>query len=70
MSQAAVEQVIGKMLLDADFRKQMATDRQGALASFDLTGPERAGLENVDVGDFDRNVTGLDARISKGIQLN
>lgn len=68
MSQAAVEQVIGRMLLDPGFRNQMASDRQRALSGFDLTEQERAGLDNVDLADFDRTITGLDARVSKGIE--
>ncbi len=70
MSQAAVEQVVGKMLLDAEFRKLMASDMTQALAGFDLTEEERVGLKNIDLVDLQQTVTGLDERISKGRRIN
>jgi hypothetical protein len=70
MSQSAVEQVIGKMLLDADFRQQMASDMSQALAGYDLTEGEVEGLKNIDLKDFHQGISGLDERVSKGIQLN
>ena len=70
MSQTAVEQVVGKMLLDIKFRKLVAADLSKALAGFDLTEAEVEGLKNIDFKDFDETITGLDERISKGVQLN
>jgi hypothetical protein len=70
MSQTAVEQVVGKMFLDVDFRKLMASDMPQALAGFDLTEDEREGFANMDLQDFDQIVTGLDERVSKGRRIN
>jgi hypothetical protein len=70
MSQSAVEQIMGKMVLDPGFRKWIASDMQQALASFDLTEGEREAFKNMDLSDFDRTVTGLDERISKGRRIN
>ncbi len=70
MSQAAVEQVIGRLLQEPAFRKLLAADGKTALAGYDLTEGEREGLKNIDLNDFDRTVTGLDQRISKGVTLN
>jgi hypothetical protein len=65
MSQSAVEQVVGKMLLDVEFRKQMSSDISQALAGYDLTEGEVEGLKNIDLEDFQKTVSGLDERISK-----
>ena len=70
MSQKAVEQIVGRMLLDRDFRKQMAVDIDTALASYELTEDEIKGLRNMDLNDFHQTVTGLDERVSKGTTLN
>jgi hypothetical protein len=37
VSQAGVEQVIGKLVMDAEFRAAVANDPQAALADYDLT---------------------------------
>jgi hypothetical protein len=66
MSQAAVEQVVGKLVLDRAFRKQMASNMPQALAGYDLTDGEREGFTHVDLEDFHQSVTGLDERVSKG----
>ncbi len=70
MSQTAVEQIMGKMLLDAQFRKLMASDMPQALAGFDLTAEEREGLKNIDLADFQKTVTSLDERVSKALTSN
>ena len=70
MSQAAVEQVVGKLVLDQKFRKQMTNDMPTALAGFDLTEGEREGFKGIDLDDFHESVTGLDERVSKGILQN
>jgi len=69
MSQKAVEQVVGKMLLDTKFRQLMASNMSQALAGFELTEAEREGFKNMDLQDFSQSLTGLDERVSKGIRL-
>ena len=70
MSQKAVEQVVGKMLLNSEFRKLMSLTMTQALAGYDLTEGEIEGFSHMDLDDFHQSVTGLDERVSKGIQLN
>jgi len=70
MSQTVVEQILGRMLLDREFRKQVAGDMAQALAGYELTEAEREGIKNMDFDDFHQTVTGLDERVSKGTTLN
>jgi hypothetical protein len=70
MSQQIVEQIIGRMLLDREFRSLMASDIGKALTSYDLTEDERNGLKKLDLNDFHQTITGLDERVSKGTTLN
>jgi hypothetical protein len=70
MSQKAVEQIIGRMLLDREFRKLVATDMEQALAGYELTEDERVRFKSLDIDDFNKTVTGLDERVSKGAMIN
>ena len=70
MSQTTVEQVVGRMLLEPEFRKLVASDMQKALAGFNLTKEEREGFMNIDLKDFDQTVLGLDERVSKSLATN
>ena len=70
MSQAAVEQVVGRLLLDRKFRHQMTSNMSQALASYHLTEGEREGFKGMDLDDFHQSVTGLDQRVSKGLIAN
>jgi len=47
MSQKSVEQIMGKMLLDVEFRNLMTSDRAKTLEEFDLTAEERENFNNV-----------------------
>ena len=70
MSQNEVEQVVGKMMLDSEFRRLMGSNMTQALAGYDLTDGEREGFSHVDLDDFHLSVTGLDERVSKGVSMN
>jgi hypothetical protein len=70
MSQIVVEQIVGRMLLDVEFRKQMTSDMDKALVGYELTPDELAGFRNMDLHDFHKTVSGLDERVSKGTTLN
>ena len=70
MCRTAVEQIVGRMLLDREFRNQMTLDLEKALAGYELTEEELKGLKNMDMKDFHQTVTGLDERVSKGTTLN
>ena len=65
MSQKAVEQIIGRMVTDSQFRKLVFSDPDTALAEYDLTMDERQAilaLESTAVEDFAGK---LDKRITK-----
>jgi hypothetical protein len=65
MSKEAVESVIGKAVLDAAFRKLLLADPEKALAGFDLTDTEKAGLKSIDSETLDSLGSTLDTRSSK-----
>ena len=65
MSQSAVEQVLGRMLLHPDFRQSMQSEPRQALAGYDLTEGEIEAFIQMDLEDFSLSATGLDERISK-----
>lgn len=67
MSQSNVEQIVGRLVLDREFRRQMAADRQQALAGYELTDEERAHFLRLDLDDFQSAVSQLDERVSKGV---
>ena len=63
MSQEILTKVIERASSDAEFRSQLQSNPEGALASYDLTPEERAALMS---GDSDRlSSLGVDARVSK-----
>ena len=65
MSQAGVEQVIGKLVMDPEFRAAVAKDANAALAGYDLTDEERDGLSRVDASSFEQAASALDERATK-----
>ena len=67
MSKEAVESVVGKAILDAEFRKALFADPEKALAGFDLTETEKAQLKGLDSETLDSMSRTLDARVSKRV---
>jgi 23S rRNA maturation mini-RNase III len=65
MSKEAVEAVVGKAMLDAEFRSSLLKDPEAALAVFDLTEEEKAGLKKMDDEILGALVNALDERKSK-----
>jgi hypothetical protein len=65
MTQEAVESIIGKVLLDEEFRKLLLSHPDKALAEFDLTEEEKAGLKSLDDETVDALLHTLDERTSK-----
>jgi hypothetical protein len=59
----ALEQVIERASVDADFRGQLASDPVSALAGYDLTPDERAAVLSDTVGGTAS--LAVDARVSK-----
>jgi hypothetical protein len=64
MSRAGVEQVLGKLMIDPDFRESVKTHGTSALDSFDLTPEEREQVMRVEP-DFERAARMLEKRVSK-----
>jgi hypothetical protein len=67
MSREAVEAIIGKAVLDSEFRKALFTSPDEALAGYDLTEQEMAGLKAIDAESIEALAGSLDERISKSI---
>ncbi len=65
MSRAVVEQVIGKLLMDPQFRKTFGSNATQALAGFDLTAEEREAFSHLDPECFETVANDLEPRISK-----
>jgi hypothetical protein len=65
MSKEAVEAVIGKSVIDAEFRKLLLSDPQKALEGFELTDTEKAGLKSIGSETLEAMGNSLDTRSSK-----
>ena len=65
MSRAAVEQVIGKLILEPEFRQQVTANAEQALTGFDLSGEEREAFSRMDWRELDGDLSGLEQRLSK-----
>ena len=69
MSQKGFEAVIGKAIVDAEFRKALLADADQALVEFDLTETEKASLKGIDAETMDSMANSLDKRVSK-VRMN
>jgi hypothetical protein len=65
MSKEAVETVIGRAVLESDFREALFASPQEALASYELTTEEVAALKTIDAETMETLAGTLDERISK-----
>jgi hypothetical protein len=65
MSKEAVESILGKAILDAEFRKALIVEPEKALAGFDLTETEKAQLKGLESETLDLMSTTLDMRVSR-----
>lgn len=65
MSKEAIEAIIGKAVVDRQFRAALFADPDQALAGYDLTEEEIAGLRAIDAESLDSLAGLLDERISK-----
>ena len=64
MSRAAVEQVVGKLLIDSEFRNSVRSDGASALAGYDLTDEERERVLQAEP-QFEEAARTLDTRVTK-----
>ena len=59
MTQRDLEAVIGRAILDQEFRMELFADRSAALAGYELTEAEVAALRSVDAESLDACGNGL-----------
>jgi hypothetical protein len=67
MSQEAVQAIIGKAVLDSEFRQALFADPVAALEGYDLTEQEVATLKGIDSETMESLAGTLDERISKAV---
>jgi hypothetical protein len=67
MSKQAVQAIIGKAVLDGDFRQALFADPTTALEGYDLTEQEVATLKGIDSETMESLAGTLDERISKAV---
>jgi hypothetical protein len=60
-----VEQIIGKLIIDREFRQMFKSDRQRTLARYQLTPTERDGLMQFNVDAIEAAIRNL--QMSKAI---
>lgn len=65
LSRESVEWVMGKIVLDARFRERLLAEPEQALAAFDLTRREKAGLGSLDSETMEAVAKTLAVRLSK-----
>jgi len=65
MSKEAVEAIIGKAVVDSEFREALFADPDEALTGYDLTQEEVAALKAIDAETMESFAGTLDERISK-----
>ena len=65
MSQDAVSQIIGRAVVDAEFRQLLFSNPDQALQGYDLTEDEWDALKNLKQDDLEDFSTRLDSRITK-----
>jgi hypothetical protein len=67
MSKEAVQAIIGRAVVDYQFRESLFTDPDQVLAGFELTEEEVAALRALDVEAIASFAGALDERISKAV---
>lgn len=65
MSMEAVQTVIGRAVIDAEFRERLIANAREACVGYDLTEAELNALEALDAGSLQAFAGTLDSRISK-----
>jgi hypothetical protein len=67
MSKEALQAVIGKAVMDSEFREALFADPDQALEGYELTEEEVAALKAVDAETMESFAGSLDERISKSL---
>jgi hypothetical protein len=65
MSQDAVSQIIGRAVIDPEFRETLFSNPEQALQGYDLTEDDKEALKNLKQEDLEEFSTKLDSRITK-----
>lgn len=65
MSQRELEAVIGRAIVDQEFRMELFADRAAALAGYELTEAEVAALRSVDAESLDACAFGVAQRLAQ-----
>jgi hypothetical protein len=65
MSQEAVQNLIGRAVMDEAFRKLLFSDPDKAFQGYDLTSEEKTLLRNLDPDEVSNFAGKLDERITK-----
>jgi hypothetical protein len=65
MSKEALQALIGRAVLDSEYRKALLANPAEALAGYELTDEERAALNALDAETLDSLAGTLDERLSK-----
>ena len=68
MSAEQVCEVIGKAVVDGDYRKLLFGEPDKALEGYELTEEERASLLSLKEDTFDAFASELEERVSKGVE--
>lgn len=69
MSQQAIETILGRAVLEGEFRSALLSDPDSALAGYDLTAAESATLAAMGVETLGVFAGALDQRISKSLAI-
>ena len=67
MSKESVEAIIGKAVLESDFREALFANPDEVLGEYDLTEEEMAALKAIDAETLESFAGTLDERISKAM---
>ena len=65
MSREAFEAVIGKVIVESEFREMLLADPDRALAGFELTGEEISVIKKIDAETLDSVSGSMDAWVSR-----
>lgn len=67
MTQQAIEAVIGKAVMEDEFREVLFANPDEALAGYELTDDETVALKSIDAETLESFAGALDDRISKSL---
>ena len=65
MSTENVEQIIGKAVVDSEYRELLFTEPDKALEDYELTEEEKSALKGMEREEFDSVASDLEERISR-----